>query len=248
MLKLNHIQIGFENNIVFDDAFFEANSGELTVLCGKSGTVKSTLIDTLLCKHPCEYQYNNNMIDIQNSDDYIYNNISIVYQQPCFFDELTIEEHIHFIMELYGIDDNQESLLDILKIRDLLHKFPRQLSGGEQTSCSLFLSILKQPSILILDEPTAALDKDNKDSVIDLIKQYAHRGHIVIASSHDLSLIQQADVLYTIENKKLIKDIKHENSITNNVLSYHKNNQIFLKYIRKSLIHQKLYKSFCIFY
>ncbi len=244
MLELKHINISFKDHIVFDDAFFKASPGELTLLCGKSGTGKSTLIDALLCKHQCEYLYNNNIIDIQNCDEYIYQNISIVYQLPCFYEELTIEEHIHFIMELYGIDDNQDSLLDILKIRNLLHKFPKQLSGGEQTRCSLFLSILKQPNILILDEPTAALDKDNKDSVIDFIKQYAHQGHIVIASSHDQSLIDHADILYTIENKKLIKDIKYENSITNNALSYHKNNQIFLKYIGKSLIHQKLYKKF----
>lgn len=243
MIELKNINIQFDKNIVFHDASFKANDGQLTVVCGKSGSGKSTLIETLLLKYPCDYYLNQNLIIYENRDEYIYHHVGIVYQIPHFFEHLTILEHISFITEQYQLEEYNKEFLHLLNIEDTLEKYPKQLSGGEKTRVSILLSILKDPSILILDEPTASLDKDNKDIVIEFLKRYAHEGHTVIVSTHDQRLKKEADVLYTIKNQKLFKEELTQcffNAVELKKYPIYKKH--FLKYILKSKKHQEYYQ------
>ena len=105
---------------------------------------------------------------------------------------------------------------------------------------SILLSILKLPSILILDEPTASLDKENKMIVIEFLKQYAHEGHTV--STHDQRLKKEADILYTIKNQKLVKEEGTQCvSYSTGLKTYPFYKKHFLKYILKSKKHQEYY-------
>lgn len=245
MLELQHIHISYSKKIIFNSTSFVAKHGVLTVIKGKSGTGKSTLIDTLLFKHPCLYLYNHYdlfSLNEEQKSEFIFNKMSYVYQSPLFIDNLSIYEHISLIKDLYQINVINKSLIDKLKIRSLFKKYPKQLSGGEKTRVALFLALLKKPEILILDEPTASLDKDNKTLVIKLLKEYAIKYQaIVIVTTHDQELYKNADDLFYIENQQLNKIKTSETShISCTRQKLRKNIQCLSKYNQLIRKHNKL--------
>lgn len=248
MLSLSHINVKFPSKIVFNDASFSAYNGLLTVIKGKSGIGKSTLIEALLFQYDCQYSYHNIIISSFNDEEkskFLYEHISVVYQIPPFIDSLTIKEHISLTKDLYQITKDESKLIKRLNIKSLLDKFPRQLSGGEKTKIALFLSLLKRPEILILDEPTASLDEENKKIVIDILKNYTYkRKAIVIITTHDQDLIDEADCLYEINNHQL-KEIKTKeiDDIDISQLQYQKSFHKLDKYVNKIRKHYKpIYK------
>ena len=86
-----------------------------------------------------------------------------------------------------------------------MNEYPQQLSGGEKIRVSILLAMLHQPEILVFDEPTASLDKHHTQIIVELLKEYAHQGHIVIIFTHDNFMKNEADVIYQIDNHTLIK-------------------------------------------
>lgn len=246
MLSINNINVSFNNNIVFENAHFVAETNALTLIIGESGIGKSTLIDVLLCKYKSQYLIDDKELNTDSETEianYIFNNVGIVYQSPCFYENIKIKDHITFTLETYGLSNYETDLLEKLNITHVLDSFPKQLSGGERTRVSLFLALLKNPNILILDEPTASLDKENKEIIISFLSEYAHSGHIVIASTHDNSLIKKGDIIYSIKDKKLFKDRQQLSLMESSVCSSkpHLHTNHFLKYIHKAKKHHKLY-------
>ena len=231
MLKINHLSVQFNQHIVFKDASFEAKPGSLTLIVGKSGTGKSTFLNALINLKDGSYHYRDQVID--QSDDFIFQHVSIVKQIPAFIERLTIRDHIDFIKDTYTIQEEDQTLLKTLHIDQLLDHYPKQLSGGEKTRVALYLSLIKHPDILLLDEPTASLDKEHQEEVIHCIKEYAHEGHIVIASTHDHRLMDQGDVIYTIEDHQLKKTILQDRDIKEGNTTYIKKTNFFSKYTKK---------------
>lgn len=229
MLKLENIDIKFDHKCIFNDSVFEAYPNELTVIYGKSGIGKSTLLDTLLFKYSSIYTYNDEVISYANRSEFIYKNISYVRQIPILIEELTINNHIDIIQKTYSLDNIYRDLVDRFHIQHLLNKYPNQLSQGEKTRVALYLAILKEPNILILDEPTASLDIENKTVIIQFLKDYAHSGHIVICASHDQVMLDSADTLYQINKSTLIKKYKSHHNDTRKLTSYKKSTLDFFE-------------------
>lgn len=205
MLTVKNLTIQFDQKMILDNAEFYAKDNTMTVIKGKSGIGKSTFLKSLMFEYDCRYEYNS--IDLmklnqEERQQFIYDHISFVHQLPLFLSAMNILSHIT-LYEKMGKRRIPE-LEKQLHIDHLLNKFPKQLSGGEKTRVAIYLALLKQPDILILDEPTAALDDKNARRVIDLLLNYAHQGHIVIISSHDQRLIDAGDVICTIEDYKIV--------------------------------------------
>lgn len=229
MLNIEHLSIRFHDKIIFEDASFQASQGNLTVIQGRSGIGKSTFLKALAFHYPCVYKYNDvSLFDM--SDDikqsFIYEKLSVVEQIPMFLESMKVIEHIQQF-ENIGYKRNKE-IEKSLDIHAMESKLPRNLSGGERLRVALYLAMMKQPEILILDEPTASLDVAYSKVVIELLKEYANHGHIVIVASHDKKVIESGDVVYSIQNRKLISNRKIEENketplhITKNNKSYKK--------------------------
>ncbi|MCD7950605.1 MAG: ATP-binding cassette domain-containing protein [Erysipelotrichaceae bacterium] len=217
MLTIRDLNIQFNDKVIFKDASFSALKGELTVIQGRSGIGKSTFLKTLIFEHPCSYEYDD--MDLSSLDEnmqkqFIYEKLSFVEQVPRFLNGMRISEHIKQYEKLgYKRNMNIETKLHI---SSMLNKLPHNLSGGERVRAAIYLAIMKQPDILILDEPTASLDKNYVEIVIEILKDYAHSNHIVIIASHDKRVIQSADTIYDINHYKLVSNkeiIYHETSL-----------------------------------
>ena len=200
MLEIKNIHIKYNREIITDSNLVFNDYG-ITVIKGESGSGKTSLIRNILfIEHQFEhYFYNKKEITSKYQIDHLF---SVMDQKNLFIEDLKISEHFELLKKIYhskSIDD----YLERLEVKDTFNKYPGQLSGGEKNRISFLMCLLKNTPIIILDEPTAALDSYYTEEVKDIIVKES-KDHLFIISTHDPVLFDIADTLYQIENKKLI--------------------------------------------
>lgn len=224
MIEIKNLNISFGDKVILDNASFHTFPGVLTIIRGKSGSGKSTFLKTFQFAYECEYIYEGQRIDEQDQDSrqqFIYDHMVNVPQIPLFIEGMTIEEHIKQLVKLgYQRNDIYEEKFGIASLKK---KYPRNLSGGEKTRVAIYLAIMSQPEILILDEPTAALDASYAIEMIKYLKEYAEEGHYVIVATHDQRMIEEADVLYKVDQTLILeKENQRETSLISQIPHNHK--------------------------
>lgn len=224
MIEIKNLNISFGDKVILNNASFHTFPGVLTIIRGKSGSGKSTFLKTFQFAYECEYIYEGQRIDEQDQDSrqqFIYDHMVNVPQIPLFIEGMTIEEHIKQLVKLgYQRNDIYEEKFGIASLKK---KYPRNLSGGEKTRVAIYLAIMSQPEILILDEPTAALDASYAIEMIKYLKEYAEEGHYVIVATHDKRMIEEADVLYKVDQTLILeKENKREISLISQISHNHK--------------------------
>ena len=224
MIEIKNLNISFGDKVILNNASFHTSPGVLTIIRGKSGSGKSTFLKAFQFAYECEYIYEGQRMDELNQDSrqqFIYDHMVKVPQIPLFIEGMTIEEHIKQLVKLgYQRNDIYEEKFGIASLKK---KYPRNLSGGEKTRVAICLAIMSQPEILILDEPTAALDASYAIEMIKYLKEYAEEGHYVIVAIHDQRMIEEADVLYKVDQTLILeKENKRETSLISQIPHNHK--------------------------
>lgn len=224
MIEIKNLNISFGDKVILNNASFHTSPGVLTIIRGKSGSGKSTFLKAFQFAYECEYIYEGQRIDELDPDSrqqFIYDHMVNVPQIPLFIEGMTIEEHIKQLVKLgYQRNDIYEEKFGIASLKK---KYPRNLSGGEKTRVAIYLAIMSQPEILILDEPTAALDASYALQMIKYLKEYAEEGHYVIVATHDKRMIEEADVLYKVDQTLILeKENKRETSLISQIPHNHK--------------------------
>ena len=224
MIEIKNLNISFGDKVILNNASFHTSPGVLTIIRGKSGSGKSTFLKAFQFAYECEYIYEGQRIDELDPDSrqqFIYDHMINVPQIPLFVEGMTIEEHIKQLVKLgYQRNDIYEEKFGIASLKK---KYPRNLSGGEKTRVATCLAIMSQPEILILDEPTAALDASYALQMIKYLKEYAEEGHYVIVATHDQRMIEEADVLYKVDQTLILeKENQRETSLISQIPHNHK--------------------------
>ena len=224
MIEIKNLNISFGDKVILNNASFHTSPGVLTIIRGKSGSGKSTFLKAFQFAYECEYIYEGQRIDELDPDSrqqFIYDHMINVPQIPLFVEGMTIEEHIKQLVKLgYQRNDIYEEKFGIASLKK---KYPRNLSGGEKTRAAICLAIMSQPEILILDEPTAALDASYALQMIKYLKEYAEEGHYVIVATHDQRMIEEADVLYKVDQTLILeKENQRETSLISQIPHNHK--------------------------
>lgn len=224
MIEIKNLNISFGDKVILNNASFHTSPGVLTIIRGKSGSGKSTFLKAFQFAYECEYIYEGQRIDELDPDSrqqFIYDHMVNVPQIPLFIEGMTIEEHIKQLVKLgYQRNDIYEEKFGIASLKK---KYPRNLSGGEKTRVAIYLAIMSQPEILILDEPTAALDASYAIEMIKYLKEYAEEGHYVIVATHDQRMIEEADVLYKVDQTLILeKENQRETSLISQIPHNHK--------------------------
>lgn len=224
MIEIKNLNISFGDKVILNDASFHTSPGVLTIIRGKSGSGKSTFLKAFQFAYECEYIYEGQRMDELDQDSrqqFIYDHMVNVPQIPLFIEGMTIEEHIKQLVKLgYQRNGIYEEKFGIDSLKK---KYPRNLSGGEKTRVVIYLAIMSQPEILILDEPTAALDASYAIEMIKYLKEYAQEGHYVIVATHDQRMIEEADVLYKVDQTLILeKENKRETSLISQIPHNHK--------------------------
>lgn len=136
-------------------------------------------------------------------------NIGFVFQNYNLISTLTAGENITFPMELGGWDKNHiqgrtENLLEMVGLADRANHFPSQLSGGEQQRAAFARALANDPPVLLVDEPTANLDKKTGSKIVNLLQTWKRRKTILVAT-HDERIVGLADQKLHMEDGSLLR-------------------------------------------
>jgi len=209
LLSLQNISKVYYSNVgnfeIFKEINFEINENENVFLFGPSGCGKSSLLNIIsgLDKPDGgEISFLNNKIS-NNHHNFLKNDIGIIFQDHYLISELNIFENIQ--LKTNNISAINE-IFDYFRLDDLKNKYPSQLSNGQKQRVCVARALVNRPKLLVADEPTSYLDRENADLVIDLIIQSSKKYKVSsIVASHDISFKKKFDNSYTIQEKNLIK-------------------------------------------
>ncbi|WP_329531822.1 ATP-binding cassette domain-containing protein [Streptomyces sp. NBC_01450] len=181
------------------DVELEVHAGEVVALVGDNGAGKSTLVKTIAGVHPIDegaIEWDGKTVRINKPQDAQGLGIATVYQDLSLCDNIDVVGNLYLGRELmkHGILDEVEmerrsrELLDTLSIRIPSVRIPiASLSGGQRQTVAIARSMLGEPKLVILDEPTAALGVEQTAQVLDLVERLRERGHAVILISHNMA-------------------------------------------------------------
>jgi putative ABC transport system ATP-binding protein len=184
--------------------------GKFYAVIGKSGSGKSTLLHLLgALDTPTAGEVwigDENVYELNDRDRARLRRrrIGFVFQAYNLLMEHSVRENITLPVDLDGRDLDEEyfdKIVDSLDIRDQLHKYPMQLSGGEQQRVAIARALISRPNIVLADEPTGNLDTKNGEIVLELLVSTAKAfNQTVILVTHDLDIASRAERLIVIDN------------------------------------------------
>lgn len=189
MLEIKNLKKSYDGNIILQDINLNIEEGEIVSILGPSGCGKTTLLNLILGLTGAdegEIIFNGEVITDMPMEQRGFN---IVFQDYALFPNLNVYRNI-----TYGLKNNPkistpqevEELIDLLGLREHLHKKIEQLSGGQKQRVALARTMVMKPKILLLDEPLSALDGVIKESIKDKIRQIARDYHLTtIIVTHD---------------------------------------------------------------
>lgn len=201
-----------------DGVSLDINVGELTLLMGPSGSGKTTLLSVL----GCILTPTSGAVRIAGEDtvglgpeqlaDVRRRHIGFIFQSYNLFPTLTALENVRLALDVRGYKYAEtivraETALDEVGLSHRLRSFPANMSGGEQQRVAVARALASAPSVILADEPTAALDSENGHAVMALLADIAKdESRAVLAVTHDPRTLSYADRILKIEDGKIISD------------------------------------------
>lgn len=197
-------QMGDEEVRASDGISLTIEKGEFVAIVGKSGSGKSTLMNIIgALDVPTEGEY---LLDGQDVSDMTDNQlaqirntmIGFVFQQYNLLPKLNLLENVELPLLYAGMDpwDWRERAMESLErvgLKEKWRNFPKQLSGGQQQRVSIARALAGNPSLILADEPTGALDSKTGREVLDFLKKLNREGNTIVMITHDSSIALEAE-------------------------------------------------------
>lgn len=206
---------------------FTVGKGEFCVLLGPSGSGKSTLLNILGgIDNADSGEIIINGDKLEDMDEkgltrYRRKHLGYVFQMYNLIPDLNVKENIETGAYLSDEPLDIDELLKILGLYEHRHKLPNQLSGGQQQRVSIGRAIVKNPDILLCDEPTGALDYTTSKEILRLIEEVNRKyGNTVIMVTHNEAIKQMADHVIKLRDGKIRRDDLNTNKITASELEW----------------------------
>ncbi|WP_312642881.1 ABC transporter ATP-binding protein [Hydrogenoanaerobacterium sp.] len=192
------------------DASFEIHSGEFIVVLGPSGSGKSTLLNLLGgMDHPTKgrlWYRDKELTDYSDTQlsDYRKDVVGFIFQFFNLIPSLTAEENVALAASIVPNPMSPGEVMAMVGLKGRGHHFPSQLSGGEQQRVSIARAIVKNPGLLLCDEPTGALDSKNSVAVVKLLLEVRKRlGCPVVTITHNAGMAQVADRVFHMRDGRI---------------------------------------------
>ncbi len=199
-IKVKDLCKSFGNLTLFDHLTLEIPEKEITCIYGTSGCGKTTLLDIIGFIET--YQsgkifYDGKQVKNKASQrKMLRDNIGFIFQDFGLIENETIINNLKIVKKIKKMPHKEERIKEVLNSLQLdmdLNRKVYELSGGEQQRLAIAKIILKDPDLILADEPTASLDVGNKEIILNLLKSFAANGKTVIIVTHDKETIEIAD-------------------------------------------------------
>lgn len=199
---------------------FTIDKGEICVLLGPSGSGKSTLLNIIGGIDQADSGYvainGEKMADMNEKQltRYRRKHLGYIFQMYNLIPNLNVKENIEVGAYLSDSPLEIDELLDTLGLYEHRHKLPNQLSGGQQQRTAIGRAIIKNPDILLCDEPTGALDYNTSKEILKLIEEVNQKyGNTVIMVTHNDAIKNMADRVIKLRDGGIRKDYRNEEKI-----------------------------------
>lgn len=198
MFKLININKSFGNNQLFKDFNCEIEAGKMTAIIGKSGSGKSTLLNIISTIEKVDSgdiffeDTNISNVSKRKQKTLFKNTYGFIFQNYALVEEKTVKENI-LIGNDKITDEEINNVLKKVKLEGFADRIINSLSGGEQQRVAIARIIIKNPKIVIADEPTGNLDLYNSEIIIDLFEDLKDKGITIIVATHDPMLMKSFD-------------------------------------------------------
>lgn len=222
MIKFTDVEkVYSDKNKSLDKINLGISQGEFVFLMGHSGAGKSTLLKILTR----EEKVSSGRISVLGEDlskikqKKIHNyrrNLGVIFQDFRILREKTVYENVEIAMRAVGASSKKikprvMEVLTKVKIEDKYNKYPDELSGGELQRVAIARAIVNKPSIIIADECTGNLDRENSIGILNILNEINKEGVTVIMATHDNEIIKLFPKrVIQLENGKIVKDTKRE--------------------------------------
>lgn len=197
VVKVNNLVKRYNELLALDHFNLEVKEGEIFGLLGPNGSGKSTSINCILSL----LKYDKGEIKIfdkpMTPDAYdIKKDIGVVMQEVAVFEELTVYENIDYFCGLYIKDKVKrkalvEEAIEFVALKDFKKFYPKKLSGGLLRRLNIACGIAHKPKLIILDEPTVAVDPQSRNNILTGIKKLNEQGATIIYTTHYMEEVEQ---------------------------------------------------------
>jgi ABC-2 type transport system ATP-binding protein len=197
IVEVKNLVKRYDRLVALDHFNLTVEKGEIYGLLGPNGSGKTTAINCILSL----LSYDKGSIEIfgkkMSPDAYeVKKDIGIIMQNVAVFEELTVYENISYFCSLYINDKNQvrrltEEAIDFVSLGDFTKFYPKKLSGGLLRRLNIACGIAHKPKLIILDEPTVAVDPQSRNKILEGIKKLNEEGATIIYTSHYMEEVEQ---------------------------------------------------------
>ncbi len=199
--------------MVLRNVSMELNKGEICVLLGPSGSGKSTFLNIVGGLENADsgsiFVEGEELTALSDKDlgEYRRRQLGFVFQFYNLVPDLTIRENIEVCEHLSKHPLNVDDLLKSLGLWEHRNKFPRQVSGGQQQRCAIGRALVKNPGLLLCDEPTGALDYSTSKEILELMEQVNRDfGCTIVIVTHNVAIAQMAHRILRLHDGALVED------------------------------------------
>ncbi len=210
-------QMGEETVHALDGVSFSIDQGEFVAIVGSSGSGKSTAMNIIGCLDvPTSGTYHLGGTDVSTMDDdeqaEVRNKmLGFIFQQYNLIPKLTVQENVELPLLYAGVpaDERHERALQSLErvgLREKRKNLPSQLSGGQQQRVSIARALAGNPSVILADEPTGALDSRTGREVLGFLQKLNREGDTVVLITHDNSIAIKAKRIIRLQDGAIIYD------------------------------------------
>jgi len=180
---------------------FHVEEGEFIYLIGRVGSGKSSLLKTIYCELDIESADEATVLDIdlltirQKEIPALRRKMGIIFQDLQLLSDRSVYRNLFFVLKATGWRDKErinqriDEVLDQVGMSDKKERMPHELSGGEQQRISIARALLNSPQLIVADEPTASLDAETANNLVQLLREISLRGTAIIMTTHNRWLL-----------------------------------------------------------
>lgn len=219
MMLINYKNVDIyhkDGDTVLRGVDFHVEEGEFIYLIGRVGSGKSSLLKTIYCEMDIDEAdeamvLGHDLLTIRRKDiPTLRRKMGIIFQDLQLLSDRSVYRNLQFVLKATGwkdrhdIDKRIDEVLDQVSMSDKKDRMPHELSGGEQQRINIARALLNSPQLIVADEPTASLDPEASDTIIQLLREISMRGTAVVLTTHNRSLLNKyPGIVYRCNAEKL---------------------------------------------
>lgn len=204
-MKFQNVNFGYDEVLILKDLNFEIQAGTIVGLIGANGAGKTTtILNMIRNKTPNSGDITINGINIKDISNSEFK-VSYIPDNPLYYGELSIYEHLKFINSLYGNKANIDEIIKSFDLKEHINKKPDELSKGTLQKMMISMALIRDYEFLIADEPFNGLDPSQMRNLKDILCDIKGQGKAVLLSTHLLDVVEEfCDKYIIIDHGEII--------------------------------------------